>query len=380
MRRPARPALRPVLPVLLAALLASGLDLGLGAAPVARSEDAIPSAPPGGGPASRPAPPPTPPTSPDVPPAPAEPDWVLLGELPLAPDPVIDGDTLRLAPPAPAKSVRVQSVDAEEVFHAGMERDRAAALADFPSYARGKRGASAMPVKFGTPLGEEARAFVRRLLAGVTRVRLERDEDGRDLDGHGRLLAHVLFERDGRRVLLAEELLRAGLSPYFVKYGRSKRYDARLRAAVEEARAAGRGIFDPAAAHYPDYDERLAWWESRARQVDAWDADVLAPPGRSDHVRLGVPKETSTLRARLGTRVTVFGTLDHVRGDGTPRILYLVDKPREAFPVVVFDETVWAGLDLAAISRRFVRVTGVLSEYRGRPQIKLASAEELSTR
>jgi hypothetical protein len=46
----------------------------------------------------------------------------------------------------------------------------------------------------------------------------------------------------------------------------------------------------------------------------------------------------------------------------------------------VFDETVWAGLDLAAISRRFVRVTGVLSEYRGRPQIKLASAEELSTR
>ncbi len=318
--------------------------------------------------------------------APAVAADLLFGEFPLAERPVVDGDTIRLARPwtTPAASVRVHALDTEEVFH-GDAQALAASRADFAEYAKARRGALRFPVKYPTQAGEEAKRFAERFFAGVAKVRLERDEAGRDLDGFGRVLAHVFATKDGKDVLYAEEAIRAGMSPYFVKYGRSRRFDARLAAAQAEARAGKRGIWGEGLPHYPDYDERLAWWEARAAQVDAWDRETLALAGKPEaetRVRLGVPAETARLDAALlGKRVTLFGSLRSEEEDRTPRILQFVDAPpRSPFPVVVFDEVVWKALDHLAIASRFVRVSGRLSEYRGRPQIVLESAADLSTR
>ena len=49
---------------------------------------------------------------------------------------------------------------------------------------------------------------------------------------HGVLFAYVLI--DGKNINL--DLVRKGLSPYYIKYGRSKKYDVAFRAAQKQAR------------------------------------------------------------------------------------------------------------------------------------------------
>lgn len=353
--------------VAVVALAAASVALLVRAAPPAPS--APPAVAPGDAlPAAR-----TPPTNAAAP-------TLVFGAFVLGNNPVTDGDTLRLAAGAPARSVRVQSVDTEEIWHPGEEADRAAAAADFDAYARHKRGDATRPVKFGTPAGEAARDYVKALLAGVREVRLERDDLGRDFDTYGRLLAHVFFARNGAEVLLSEALVRAGHSPYFVKYGRSLRFDARLRAAEDAARTARIGIWGEGRRHYPDYDERLVWWRARANQVDAWRAEVRAAADPATFVELGVASDSARLPSLLGRRITVFGTLGELDAKGSPKRLLLVDQPSRPFPIVIFDPRVWAGIDLEPVATSFVRVTGTLSEYRGRPQLKVDDPEAISTR
>ena len=322
-------------------------------------------------------------TSPPAPQAPAAPaipaDPLLLGTFPLPENAAIDGDPLRLVRPAP--SVRILGVDAEEVFHgkAGAA-DRKRAEEDFDAYAREKRGTSKTPVKYGTPAGLAAQAFAVDFFRGVASVRLERDEEGRDADGFGRTLAHVFIAKDGKDVLFAEALVRAGLSPYSVKYGRSRRFDARFVAAQKEAREKKRGIWGDTVKHYPDYDERLAWWEARAKQVDAWDAEFRGKEPALDHVRLGVPAETARLPGLVGKKVTLFASVERFETDRVPRRLLFVDASKDPFPVVVFDADVWDGIDRDAVARHFSRITGTLSEYRGHLQIVLKAGDEVSTK
>jgi micrococcal nuclease len=296
----------------------------------------------------------------------------VIGEFDLAPSPVVDADTLRVAG---RSNVRVLGLDAEEVLKS--EADRRSARLDFDAYARARRGDSPLPVKFGTPAGDAARDFVRSLLAEVRRVRLERDAPGdREVDAYGRELAHVVLLGPGGDRLLAEAVIEAGHSPYFVKYGRSLRHDRRLRAAEARAREAGRGIWGAGGpAHYPDYPERRAWWEARAGQVDRWRAE-----GPSAHrITLGIPTDSLRLAASVGRDVAVFGTLSRTKTEGWPKILWLADQPRRDFAVVVFDGDVWSAIDLAACERMFIRVEGRVTLYQGRPQIVLESAGQLRT-
>jgi endonuclease YncB( thermonuclease family) len=286
----------------------------------------------------------------------------------------VDGDTFRF----PDRTVvRILALDAEEVFK--NDRDRRAAAEDFGAYARAKRGDSVTPVKFATPAGEEAKAFAARLVAEAKEIRLERDAEGeRTLDAYGRLLAHVVLVGPTGERLFAEELIRTGRSPYFVKYGRSRRFDERLRAAEDEAIRERRGVFgDDGPAHYPDYEERLAWWRARADQIDAW----LAAPPAPERVRLGVPSESERLDGLVGREVTVFGEVREQRTNrGSPWILWLMDRPDRDFPVVWLEEAVFARLDLAAADSRYLTVRGVLTLYEGTPQIVVSDPEQVATR
>ena len=83
---------------------------------------------------------------------------------------------------------------------------------------------------------------------------------------------------------------------------------------------------------------------------------------------------------RLGKTVTVFGSLERVDAKGTPKRILLVDRPHQPFPLVIFDGEVWAGIELAPIEAAFVRVTGTLSEYRGRAQLKIEDPGAITTK
>lgn len=347
-------ARRPGLPTTLAALLLLAGACG----PLAA--DAPAAAPP----APRPA------AAPDRG-APAE-RTLVVGVFPITPDTVVDGDTVRV-PGQP--SIRIVGLDCEEVFH--RDRDREAAKADFKAYARDKRGDSPLPVKYGTPAGEAARAFAGQLLAGATALRIERDGlQGPERDGFDRLLGHVFVVRPQGDLNFALEMVRAGHSPYFVKYGRNRRLDAEFAAAEAEAREAGRGIWGrEGPPHYPDYAERLAWWHARARQVDAWRAAPDAP----ERIELGTHLGAQRLAQRTDQPVALFGSIGRMRLDEFPFILFLAHKKGEDLPVVVRDRKVLESIDPLRLARGYVVVKGTLTLYRGKPQVEVAEAAQVTS-
>ncbi len=350
------PRRRPACPLAAAFLVALGLAVGLGGLPRAARADGTSAAP-----------------APDL----------VFGEFPLGSDPVVDGDTIRVEPRGKEPSVRILAIDTEEIFHgsrAEAARDRADAYKDFDAYVRRMRMAG-KGGRFGTPAGEAARDFAKAFFKGVDSVRLERDEPvTREQDKYGRRLAHVVVVKDGKDVLYAEECVRAGWSAYHVKFGRSKRFDERMKKAQEEARAAKRGIWGDSVSHYDGYAERLAWHEERAKQVDQWDADVkhASPEEAASMARLGVTQEMAKLRERLGKTVTVFGLLDEQEAPGH-RLLF-VDAPHAPFPVDVPDDSTWRALRRGELERPYCRVTGVLSEESGALRLTLASPRDLVTR
>ena len=215
------------------------------------------------------------------------------------------------------ESVRLKGVDTEEVFH-GTREARAelkrAATEDFEAYARGLRGESARPIKFGTPMGEFSAAFMRERLPPGTLVRLDVDELRRPRDIYTRWLAHVSIpDEDGEWRNLNEALVRAGHSPYFVKYGANALHDSTFERAERESRDAGRGVWgqadsDAFVAHYVDYDERLAWWRQRGRAVAAFfnrDESADAVPT----VALGYWGSNRWLAGHAGQRVRLFAAI-----------------------------------------------------------------------
>lgn len=313
----------------------------------------------------------------DAPRAKAAGDPLVVGTWKLGEKPVVDGDTLRIPD---ERSVRILGIDTEETFKE--EQDRALCEAGFEAYAKAKRGNSKRPVKFGTPLGEAATAFGRKLLEGATGVRLERDEPaGRDFDIYGRRLAYVIVLKPSGEVNWSEAMIRQGYSPYFVKYGRSRRFDLRFREAEAEAKKHKRGIFaEPGQGphHYLDYDERFAWWHARANQVESWRKHMHL----ADRVTLGDRGALDKARKLVGKPIIAFGLLDRVveTRDGQRLVLFFAHERGRGFPVVLLDTSLIKKLDMPTLESMYTFIRGTVTLYRGRPQIILEKPDQLATK
>ncbi len=284
---------------------------------------------------------------------------------------VVDGDTLRVA--GQPEPLRLVGLDAEELFRSADERREADR--DFDAYARARRGDARRPVKYGTPAGEAAREWMEDVLSGAREVRLELDRPGRTHGYFGRPLVHVFVPRPGGGDShLNVEAVRAGMSPYFVKYGRSARFDAAFRAAEREARDAGRGIWSDRIRHYPDYDERLAWWAERAGAIEAWER---ATRSCEECVRLADDGAWESLVAREGEVVTLFGEIGAPRLDRAPFLLPLKHRLHRDVPLVAWTRRAILEFAEAAGGGDHVRVRGRVSLHRGRPQILAEDVEDL---
>src|SRR5690606_39944458 len=106
----------------------------------------------------------------------------------------------------------------------------------------------------------------RRYSELVTTVRLERDQHGEIRDFYGRYLAYVFAKKDGKWVNYNIEVVRAGYTPYYQKYGRSRRFHEEFMQAEAEARAAKRGIWDPYTESYRS-EEHTSELQSRENLV-----------------------------------------------------------------------------------------------------------------
>lgn len=115
----------------------------------------------------------------------------------------VDGDTVIVEHHGKEEKVRLLCIDTPECVHPDKKQN--------------------------IPMGKVASDFASRRLTGKY-VELEFGPELRDR--HGRLLAYVLV--DGKNFNL--EVVRNGLSPYYTKYGLSRKYDQNFRDAEKLAR------------------------------------------------------------------------------------------------------------------------------------------------
>jgi endonuclease YncB( thermonuclease family) len=302
-------------------------------------------------------------------PGPEAPKELTFGTFKLAkPAAVVDGDTIRVE--GLKDSLRFIGLDAEETFKKEDAEKRKKAEADWKEYVleQTKGCDPARPPKYATFMGEAAKSGMKQLLEGVSEVCLEWDEEQRKVDGYGRNLVLVLFQKDGKWINLNVEMVRQGLSPYFVKYGRARRSDDRFVAAQKEAQAHERGIWQNPGRipHYEDYAKRLAWWTERA------DLIVLAEKlrkERDDFMILGRDDDWQRLKAMAGKQVTVFGTpIAPIRKNDLVLIPLLHRKGLDF--MIAASEADLARLDPKKEDGNLIFVTGVVELYKDQPQFR----------
>jgi len=278
---------------------------------------------------------------------------LVLGEFRLTK--VVDGDTIKVD--GLDSSLRLLGFDAEETFK--HDDERRAFEAGWEQYKKDKRGASKRPVKYATPLGEQAKEWAKHFFDGVDRVRIERDHPAEIRDRYNRYLAYVFASKNGTWVNYNVEAVRAGMAPYFPKYGNSRRFHADFLAAESEAKAQKRGIWAPGAMSYPDYPEREAWWGARGNFVAEFRAEGEGQ-GKTNYIDITHWDAEKTLEQLVGKEVVLLGTVDDIRiGEKGPTIVKLDGH----FPVVFFDRDIFGSSGIPEWKGEYIRVTGVPTLY-----------------
>ena len=283
-----------------------------------------------------------------------------LGEFPFdGPSAVIDGDTVRVK--GLQASLRLLAVDTEETFKKQFERE--AFAAGWDDYKKKMRGSSVRPVKMATPAGEEAKHWAMDFFDGTQSVRLERDHPGEIRDFYGRYLAYIFAKKNGEWVNYNVECVRAGHSPYFVKYGRSRRFHREFVEAQKEAIAAKRGIWKPGTMHYDDYDERLRWWGEREASISRFEKAQDEKP--DSHIALTRWDAMLRLEQRLGQEVTLLGAVSEViQRENGPAVVKLARTRTQSFDIVFWDRDVLLNTGLQFKRGEYVQVRGVVQKYR----------------
>jgi endonuclease YncB( thermonuclease family) len=270
---------------------------------------------------------------------------------------VVDGDTIRVD--GLDSSLRLLGLDTEETFK--HENEHRAYEQGWEKYIKEVRGNSPRPVKFATPLGMDAKDFAEQWFAGVDKVRLERDHPAEIRDRYNRYLSYVFAQKNGTWMNYNVEAVRAGMAPYFPKYGQSRRFHADFVAAEAEAKAAHRGIWAPGAQSYPDYPEREAWWTARGDFVAAFRTEA---EGKENYIDITHWDALNKLEEMIGKEVHVLGTVGDVRiNEKGPTKVTLSRSQMADFPLIFFDRDVFGTSGIGGWKGEFVVVTGVPSMY-----------------
>jgi endonuclease YncB( thermonuclease family) len=287
---------------------------------------------------------------------------------------VIDGDTFRIE--GLERGIRFLFIDTEEVPRGDRARAELAQLREtWPQPYFDRRGDKRFPVKMASPFGWESSEWAKKWFSDVDSIRLERDSDANIYGYFGRWLALVFARKAGKWVLYNLECVRMGHSPYYGKYGFSERFHDAFRAAEQEARTAGRGIWNPSLLHYPDYDERLAWWNGRGEDIARYLAVCAA---RENCFFLGRDGEFERLSLSAGNTVTVFGMVDWIGDERPVQALRLPHKEKTAVVVELpgsADEE-W----LLSLEQQYVYVRGRIRGSGRELRLELESFDRVSRR
>ncbi len=287
---------------------------------------------------------------------------------------VVDGDTIRVFLPGAQddESLRILALDTEE------------------SHAFGSK-----PV---TPWGKEAKKRAEEFFQGADTVTIEfpgNESLETALQKHrgnfGRLLVYA-FRDD---VDFQETMIQEGYSPYFVKYGNAQfaGHHERYVEAEREAQRRRLGVWDQTTVNgveIRNYAALGTWWQLRAsiideyRKLKAVDDSVLNT--RLDYAALEA-------KAEAGESATVFTELYSLSRTGGRHGLIDIGSDQQPFKLFLPEIDAPAGEEISNLlgtryfshgegrpRRSYAYVTGPLGMFRGRPQMVLTSAEQISDR
>ncbi|MDB4962400.1 MAG: hypothetical protein JWP01_2399 [Myxococcales bacterium] len=284
---------------------------------------------------------------------------------------IVDGDTVRVD--GLDSSLRLLGMDTEETFK--NEADRRAVETDWKGYVEEKRN-KVRPGRIATPTGEVAKEWAKKFFDGTVRVRLERDHPAEIRDRFNRYLSYLFVQKNGTWVNYNVESVRAGMSPYYTKYGFSRRFHDEFVKAQAEAKAAKRGIWQDGIMKYPDYPEREAWWTPRAEFVAKFRVEGAGKDNYLDVTHWDALKQLENL---VGKEVHVLGTVDDVRLNerGPARVAL------NRFPIVFFDRDVLGSSGIMQWKGEYVEVIGIPTIYENKTtkkkqvQIVIDSASQI---
>lgn len=285
---------------------------------------------------------------------------------------IADGDTLRAV--GFDKSIRLLQLDTEELLK---DEDLIFAERDWPGYVESKTQKKNQIATYGTPLGNQAADFARSFFDGIEDIYVEYESPLRTRDFFGRHLAYVWIQKHGDSTGWLNyniEAVRAGMSPYYTKYGSSERYHDAFVAAENEAKAAKRGIWAPNAKAYPDYNRREREWAERAKSIRIFRERFQNAP---EFIELGTDVALSTLRERVGQRVTVAGFVDRYSPGAKPPKIQMSHRYRENVVVVAKPPMKFPTSEVSLKSGEFIYAEGTVTLFRGSPQIEFDSKSSL---
>ncbi|MGK7910982.1 MAG: thermonuclease family protein [Synechococcus sp.] len=290
---------------------------------------------------------------------------------------VVDGDTIKVLLNDEQESIRFVCLDTEESQHGGSKPVTNAGLLA-SAWAKDYFGAN----EEGMPHGD-------------VRVDLEFDTNEpvqvclrKHRGNFGRLICYVYKAGEEENSNL--QMVRAGWSPYFVKYGRSRLYHRQFVEAEAEAQAIGKGIWDPetnAGGPRRDYAALIPWWYLREHVVQ----DYRYAGSQAGVLSVRLNYDDIVEAAKAGNEMTVLcdlqGGIDKWPSNGA--LIYAGSKfhkfnlwipnrdSADSQTVLRLIETRYAGF-----GRGYVYVSGQASLYppnpQGKPQIVLSDVQQLA--
>ena len=285
---------------------------------------------------------------------------------------VVDGDTIRVILPNESKdeSIRILSLDTEE-SHAGGNK----------------------PV---TPWGKKAKERAVTFFSPGDIVQLE--FPGAETyeeclikyrGNYGRLLVFVYKDN----VDFQELMIREGYSPYFTKYGNAQfeGHHNKFQLAEREAQINNLGIWDQIAVNGSEIRNYAAlgtWWKLRAELIDRY-RYIKKYNNRLLNTRLDYHKIVAL--AHEEKEAIVFTELQSIKRVGQQSAVIFIGSEKQPFslflPNIESDEgqgiarlleARYLSKDDTHFNRGYAYVAGELSLYRGRPQIKLSTTQQIT--
>jgi endonuclease YncB( thermonuclease family) len=289
---------------------------------------------------------------------------------------ILDGDSFRFE--GLDRSTRLLGIDTEETFK---DSDAEIKVNDISGrwfeYYAAKKDSSDKPAKIESPFGYGTWQWTKELFEDVEKVRLEFDDLKRVIDIYNRYLVYVIaIRKDGTEFNYNIECVTRGYSPYFSKYGYSARFHDEFVKAQKYAQDKKLGIWSGIELCYPDYPERLLWWDKRANQIRRFETLYMGKPG---YYSLLDMSSFNKLKLRVGDTVSVFGSITKVITDNDPNLVKFDLSDEAQFDLVFFNRNTHLidELKLNEPVGYYVYAKGELSEYKGKLQIIVEEKEQV---